>query len=165
MNKIDISMIRSIIKGEIPGARKTMSFLIIALILWITGLYYSSSTARMEQTFKFQQGRLVTLNELAEQYKQLLTNSSDNMKTDKEELIPVFSQIVEEAGMRDRLIQISSVYRGISVQMEMLYAEDLVTIINGLTKHGIKVFTSDLRAMPFQDKRLFTFNAVLGVEN
>jgi len=165
MNKFDMSMIRSIIKGEIPGARKTMSFVIVAVILWITGLYYSSSTTRMEQTYKSQQGKLVTLNELAVQYKQLLTNSSDNMKTARDDLIPVFSQIVEDAGMRDRLIQISSVSRGISVQMERLYAEDLVTIINGLTKFGIRVNNSDLRAMPYQDKRLFVFNAVLEVEN
>lgn len=165
MNKFDMSMIRSVIKGEIPGARKTMSFMIAAVILWVAGLYYSSSTKTMEQSYRIQQGRLVILNELAEQYKQLLKNSNDRTKTAKEDLITVFSQIAEEAGMRDRLIQISSISRGISIQMERLYAEDLVTILNGLTRHGIRVYASDLRAMPYLDKRLFSFSATLEVEN
>jgi len=165
INKIDMSMIRSVIKGEIPGARKTLSFVLAAIILWITGLYYSSSTTRMEQSYRTQQGRLVTLNELAVQYQQLLKNSVDSIKTPKDDLIPVFSQIVAEAGMRDRLQQISSVTRGIAVQMDRLYAEDLVTLLNGLNKFGIRVFSSELRALPYQDKRLFQLTATLEVEN
>jgi hypothetical protein len=165
MNKIDITMVRSIIKGEIPGARKTLFFIFAALSLWIAGLYFSSNIARMEQTYKIQQGRLVILNELAVQYNQLLQYRSDNIKTEAVDLIPVFSQIVEEAGMRDRFIQIATVSRRVTVQMERLYAEDLVTILNGLSKHGIRVYTAELRALPFQDKRLFRFEATLEVEN
>ena len=165
MNKLDMRMVRSFINGEIPGARKTIFFIFISIFLWIAWAYYSSNASRIEQSYKLQQGRLVTLNELAVQYKQLLGERSAGEKTAAEDLIPVFSQIVEEAGMRDRLLQISPVSRGISVQMDRLYAEDLVALLNGLNKYGIRVLSSQLRALPFQDKRLFSFYAVLGVED
>ena len=165
MNKLDARAVRSFISGEIPGGRKTLLSIFAAVLVWSIGIYYSSNAARMEQLYKFQHGRLVILNELAVQYKQLMGERSAGMKTSAEDLIPVFSQIVEEAGMRDRLLQISPVSRGISVQMDRLYAEDLVTVLNGLSRHGIRVLSSELRAMPFQDKRLFLFYAVLEVED
>ncbi|MCL2767385.1 MAG: hypothetical protein FWE49_01445 [Synergistaceae bacterium] len=165
MNKIDMRMIYSLIKGEIPGARKTLLFVLAAIILGCAGMYYTSSATRIEQSYKLQHGRLVTLNELAVQYRQLVRERGADIKTAAEDLIPVFSHIVEEAGMRDRLLQISTVSRGISVQMDRLYAEDLVTILNGLSMYGIRVFSSELRAMPYQDKRLFIFQAVLEAEN
>ena len=165
MNRLDARMIRSFISGEIPGARKTLFFILTAALVWSVGIYYSSNAARMEQLYEFQHGRLVTLNELAVQYRQLMGERGAGIKTSAEDLIPVFSQIVEEAGMRDRLLQISPVSRGISVQMDRLYAEDLAAILNGLSKHGIRVLSSELRAMPFQDKRLFLFYAVLEVED
>jgi hypothetical protein len=165
MNKFDIRIIRSIINGEIPGARKTLFFIFAAIFLWVSGMYYSSSIKRMEQSYEFQKGRLVTLNELAVQYKQLLTERSDSIATAAEDLIPVFSRIVNDVGTRERLIQISTVSRGISVSMERLYAEDLVEILNGLQKHGIRVYLSEIRALPYQDKRLFSFTATLEVEN
>ncbi|MCL1941864.1 MAG: hypothetical protein FWG09_07960, partial [Synergistaceae bacterium] len=155
MNKLDLRMIRSLINGEIPGARKTMFFVFFAIFVWIAGMYYLSNASRMEQSYKFQQERLITLNELAVQYKQLMGERGTNEKTAAGDLVPVFSQIVEEAGMRDRLLQISPVSRGVSVQMDRLYAEDLVALLNGLNKYGIRVLSSELRALPFQDKRLF----------
>ena len=165
MNKLDMRMIRSFINGEIPGARKTLFFIFASILAWAAGMYYSSNATRIEQSYKLQQGRLVTLNELAVQYKQLMGERSAHEKTAAGDLIPVFSQIVEESGMRDRLLQISPVSRGISVQMDRLYAEDLVALLKGLGKYGIRVLSSELRAMPFQDKRLFLFYAVLGVED
>jgi hypothetical protein len=165
MNKLDMRMIHSVINGEIPGARKTLIFIFAAVLIWIIGMIYSSNAARTEQLYRFQQGRLVTLNELAAQYRQLLGDSSGRIVTAAGDLIPVFSQIVEEAGLSDRLQQISPVTRGISVQMDRLYAEDLVTLLNGLNKHGIRIITSELRALPFQDKRLFSFFVTLEVEN
>jgi len=165
MNKLDMRMIHSIINGEVPGARKTLIFLFAAIIMWIIGLIYSSNVARMEQVYRFQQGRLITLNELAVQYRQLLGERSERIRTAAADLIPVFSQIVEEAGLRDRLQQISPGTRGISVQMERLYAEDLVKLLNGLNKYGIRIIQSELRALPFQDKRLFSFSVTLEVEN
>ena len=158
-------MFRSFINGEIPGARKTMFFILSAMLLWAVGMYFSSNAARIEQSYKFQQGRLVSLNELAVQYRQLVGERGSNIKTAAEDLIPVFSQIVEEAGMRDRLLQISPMSRGVSVQMDRLYAEDLVSLLNELTKYGIRVLSSELRAMPFQSRRLFLLQAVLGVED
>ena len=165
MNKFDIRLVRSFINGEIPGARRTLLFMFTAVFAWIIGMYYSSNAARIEQSYKLQQGRLIILNELAVQYRQLVAERGARENTAAEDLIHVFSQIVEDAGMRDRLLQISTVSRGISVQMERLYAEDLVTVLNGLNKRGIRILSSELRAMPFQDKRLFTFNAELGVED
>jgi hypothetical protein len=167
MNRIDIDlrMLRSIINGEIPGARRTILFLLAAIIIWFTGMYYSSGTTRLEQTYRLQQGRLVTLNELAVQYRQLIVDTSGNIKTATDDLMPVFSQIVEGAGLRDRLIQISLASRGVTVQMERLYAEDLIKILNELTRHGIRVYASELRAMPYQDNRLFVFTATLEVES
>jgi|GEM_PF-2217100 len=166
MNKFDIKgLLRSIIKGEIPGARKTLFFVIATFSIWVTGIYFSSNATSMEQAYEYQQGRFVILSELADQYNQLLAEQGGNIKTSAGDLIPVFSQIVEEAGMRDRLIQISALSRGISVNMERLYAEDLVTILNGLDKYGIRVYLTDLRALPYQDKRLFSFTASLEVKS
>jgi len=166
MNKFDIKgLVNSIIKGEIPGARKTLILIFSALFIWITGIYLSSNATSMEQAYEYQNGRFVILGELAEQYKQLVADHSGSIKTNAGDLIPVFSQIVEEAGMRDRLIQISALSRGISVNMERLYAEDLVTILNELEKFGIRVYLTDLRALPYQDKRLFSFTASLEVKS
>ena len=165
MNKLDVHVIRSFISGEIPGGRKTLLFIFTAILIWSAGIYYSSNVARLEQLYRFQQGRLLTLNELAAQYRQLVDErGGTDIKTTAGDLITVFSQIIEEAGMRDRLMQISPVLRGISVQMDRLYAEDLVTILNELNKYGIRILSSELRALPFQDKRLFLFNAVLEAE-
>ena len=164
MNKLDMRMIRSVINGEIPGARKTLIFIFIALFVWTAGMYFSSRAARIEMSYNFQQGRLVTLNELAVQYKQIAGERGSSIKTAAEDLIPVFSQIVEEAGMRDRLLNISPTIRGVSVQMDRLYAEDLVTLLEELNKYGIRVLSSELRALPFQNRRLFLLQAVLEVE-
>ena len=165
MNKLDVRMVHSLINGEIPGARKTLLLIFAAILIWGIGMYYSSNAARIERSYRLQHGRLVTLNELAVQYNQLMGERSAGTQTAAGDLIRVFSQIVEEAGMRDRLLQINPGLRGITVQMDGLYAEDLVTILNGLNNYGIRVLTSELRALPFQDKRLFSFQAMMGVED
>jgi len=165
MNKLDMRMLQSIINGEIPGARKTLLFLIAAIFIWIIGFVYSSNATSTEKIYISEQGRLVTMNELAVQYRQLLGERIESIKTAAGDLTPVFSKIVEEAGLSDRLQHISQVSRGISVQMDRLYAEELVTLLNGLNKYGIRIISSELRALPFQDKRLFTFSVTLEVEN
>lgn len=165
MNKIfDIRTIRSIINGSVSGSRKLLLFLLAAIVAWGAGGYFSALASRSDQTLALQQNRLSTLNELAAQYRQLAGESGAVARTDAGDIVPVFSQIVEEMGLRDRLLQISPVSRGVSVQMDRLYAEELVSLLKGLTSRGIRVNSSELRALPFQDKRLFSLFAMLGVE-
>lgn len=161
----DLRTLRSIINGEVAGSRKVMIFIFLSLIFWVAGIYFSSLSARSEQSLTLQQGRWSTLNELAAEYRQFSGGGSSGRKTDAADIVPVFSQIVEEAGMRDKLLQISPVARGVSVQMDRLYIEELVSLLRGMASFGIRVNSSELRALPFQDNnRLFSFFAILGVE-
>lgn len=161
----DIRAIRSIISGEVAGSKKLLFFLLIAIVAWMVGGYYSSLTARVGQTITIQRGRLATLGELAAQYNQMVGDKVVVNKTNAGDLVPVFSRIVEEAGLRNRLLQISPVSRGVSVQMDRLYVEDLVSLLKGMAMNGIRVVSSELRALPFEDKRLFSFFATLEVED
>lgn len=139
--------------------RPALTF-ICALVLWTVGFSLWSGAAGLEANVALQQRRLNQLIETIHQYKSL---SSREKRTLTEDPIVVVSSLIGTMGLKDNLIQISSMSRGLNVQLGRMYMDKVLDFLIELDKRGLMVESTEIRSVPEGGSRMLSLAMVVMV--
>lgn len=140
----------------VPGAA-----LLGAVLAWTAAFALWSGISGLESSAKVQEGRLRELLKVVRQYKSL-PNREEKAVSAEDPMVTV-SSLVGTMGLRDNLVQISSLSKGLSVQLARMYMEKTLDFIGELEKRGLNVDSAEIRAMPDGDKRLLSLTLMVTV--
>ena len=156
---------RAIIQGEASGSVKFLIAGLSALVVWVGVSIVSGWISQNEITLKTQQGRWHTLLVLAEQYKNISPSSKGSNSARNVDVPTVFAQVSERMKLGSRVNRITPDGRNQSVEINRLYAEELVELQRQLESRGVKFIAAELRALPAGKERLMTVSAIIGPMN
>jgi hypothetical protein len=150
---------------DIPGVPrevlKPLSLLAIALVVWVVAWSVWSGMSDLESRSRLQQRRFEDLMLVIKKYRSLPGREERASLSD--DPIVVVSSLVDNMGLKENLVQISSLSRGLSVQLGRLYSENALNFILELGKRGLVVDSAELRAVPEDGVRLLSMNLVVTV--
>lgn len=132
-----------------------------AAILWIAGWTVWSGTSGMESSISLQQGRLDQLVDVIGQYRVLSEIEGRPVVT--EDPIVVVSSLVGTMGLKENLVQISSMNKGLNVQLGRMYMDKALDFLVELDKRGLTVESAEIRAVPDGGSRLLSLTLVVAV--
>lgn len=135
--------------------------ILCAAILWIAGISIWSGTSGVESSIDLQQHRLDQLVEVIGRYRAMSSVSGRPALT--EDPIVVVSSLVGTMGLKENLVQISSMNRGINVQLGRMYMEKALDFLVELDKRGLAVESAEIRAVPDGGFRLLSLTLVVTV--
>ena len=142
-------------------AIKPTVLLLSALALWLGGLSVWSGTSSQEASVALQQRRVDQLISVISQYRAL--SSTEERPTLTEDPIVVVSSLVGTMGLKDNLVQISSMSRGLNVQLGRMYMEKTLDFLIELEKRGLSVESAEIRAVPEGGARMLSLTLVVTV--
>ena len=151
------------IGGSTSSAKLMVSLLFLIIIVSAVFVVHSWSV-REHLTLSSLQGRFHTLLHLSEEYK-TLKPSSPTAPQSNVDVAAVFAQVSENMTLGSRVNRITPDGRNQSVEINRLYAEELVTLHKQLTSRGVKIIAAEIRALPSGKERLFTISAIIGTSN
>ncbi len=150
---------------SIPGlpreALKPVVALSAGLLAWIVVFSVWSGLSGLESSSLVQQQRLEDLLKVVRQYKSLPGRAEKTVVVD--DPIVIVSSLVGTMGLKDNLVQISSLSKGLSVQLNRMYMEKAMDFIGELEKRGLVVDSAEIRAVPDGEKRLLSLALIVTV--
>jgi hypothetical protein len=161
---IDINQIRSVTRGEVNGSVGFLVAAFCAAAVWLSVSWLSDMAKSASSALALQQTRYQTLSQLATEYKALASGSlASREETD---LVTAFTQVSAQIELGSRLARLAPTPDGrrCSVEINRLYAEELVDMVRELAARGVRVASAEVRALPAGQERLFTLTAVIETE-
>ncbi len=134
---------------------------ILAGVLWLWGWTVWSGTSGMESSIALQQRRLDQLVEVIGQYRAISGGEGKPVLT--EDPIVVVSSLVGTMGLKENLVQISSMNKGLNVQLGRMYMDKALDFLLELDKRGLAVESAEIRAVPDGGSRLLSLTLVVVV--
>lgn len=134
---------------------------ISALVLWIGGISVWSGTSGQEASIALQQRRMDQLVSVISQYRAL--SGEEERPPLTEDPIVVVSSLVGTMGLKDNLVQISSMSRGLNVQLGRMYMDKALDFLIELDKRGLSVESAEIRAVPEGGARMLSLTLVVTV--
>ena len=147
----------------IPGIRRFGVLLAITVILLGVNLWLSSQTGSLTSQNTAKHSRMNTLFMLGSEYK--AQQGSTRRTPAASDVAAVFARVSERMQLGSRVNRITPDGANQSVEVNRLYAEELVQMYNQLTSQGVRVIAAELRALPAGQERLFTLSAIIGPGN
>ena len=156
-----IDNIRRVLRGETAGSVRFVGVLLCMLIVWVSVLTVYGWNVSAQSALSSQQGRLGTLLMLADEYKTLSPKATGN-RAQNVDVAAVFAQVTENMQLGGRVSRITPDGHNQSVEINRLYAEELIELQKQLVSRGVRFIAAELRAMPTGRERLMTVSAVIG---
>jgi hypothetical protein len=161
---IDFNQIRSVTRGEVNGSVRFLVVTFCAAAVWLSVSWLSDMAKSASSTLALQQTRYYTLSQLAAEYKTL---ASDPLASREEtDVVTAFTQVSAQIELGSRVSRLTPTPDGrrCSVEINRLYAEELVDMVRELAVRGVRVISAEVRALPAGQERLFTLAAVIEAE-
>lgn len=152
------------IKG-VGGVRgdftKALVFSLLAFSLWTAGAFLWFSLPDQQVKVDLQNRRMNNLLQVIQRYKEF----PDRKKKESimEEPIVIVSSLVDKMGLKDNLVQISSLSKGISVQLTRLYFMKAISFLQEIPKRGLTIDSAELRYVPEGGDRLMSMTLIVTV--
>ncbi|MDR1621684.1 MAG: type II secretion system protein M [Synergistaceae bacterium] len=161
---IDINQIRSVTRGEVNGSVGFLVTAFCAAAVWISVSWLSGMAQSASSTLALQQTRYNTLSQLAAEYKAL--GSDPSASREETDVVTAFTQVSAQIALGSRVSRLAPTPDGrrCSVEINRLYAEELVNMVRELAARGVRVISAEVRALPAGQERLFTLAAVIETE-
>lgn len=135
----------------------------LAFAAWALALSVWSGISDVRSSCQVQEKRFQELLKIVRQYKALPVKALKGSET-QDPMVAV-STLIGAMGLKDNLIQISSMSKGLSVQLGRMYMERALDFIGEMEKRGLSVESSEMRAMPDQSGRLLSLTLIVTVES
>ena len=152
---VGLGAVRSVVRGEVAGSVRLVAFVLLALAVWTVD-WTAASASRLA----VQEGRYRTLVALAEEYRALAPAAGSG--TEAVDVPTVFTQVSERMSLGSRVNRIAPDGRNQSIEVNRLYAEELTELVRELSARGVHFLSSEIRALPAGQERLFTVSAIIG---
>ncbi|MCF4150751.1 hypothetical protein L2W58_02960 [Dethiosulfovibrio sp. F2B] len=149
------------ISGISRDSVRPLLFMVLAFLLWVISFYVWSGISNLESKSKLNYARFEELTEVVRSYKNL-PHREDRSSAPEDPMV-VVSSLVESMGLKDNLIQISSLSKGVSVQLSRLYSEKTLSFIQELGKRGLSIESAEVRAVPEGAFRLLSISLIITV--
>ena len=161
---IDINQIRSVTRGEVNGSVRFLVAAFCAAAVWISVNWFSGMAKSASSALALQETRYRTLSQLATEYKALASNPS--VSREETDVVTAFTQVSAQIELGSRVSRLAPTPDGrrCSVEINRLYAEELVDMVRELAARGVRVTSAEVRALPAGQERLFTLTAVIETE-
>lgn len=157
---VGLGAVRSVVRGEVAGSVRLVAFVLLALAVWVAVSWTADWTAASASSLAVQEGRYRTLVALAEEYRALAPAAGSG--TEAVDVPTVFTQVSERMSLGSRVNRIAPDGRNQSIEVNRLYAEELEELIRELAARGVHFLSSEVRALPSGQERLFTVSAIIG---
>ena len=159
----DVNKIRSITRGEVNGSARFLALVLFAAGAWLGSYWLSGMAGSASSSLALSRARYVELNQLAVEYKTLAPASASNQEVD---VMTAFTQVSARIELGGRVSRISPMLDGkrCFVEINRLYAEELVDIARELAVRGVKVISAEIFTVPVGDERLFRLSFTIGTE-
>ena len=152
-----LGAVRSVLRGEVAGSVRLMAFVLLALTVWVGVSWTADWAASASSNLTVQEGRYRTLTALAEEYRALAPAAKAGAEAI--DIPTVFTQVSERMSLGARIAPDG---RNQSIEVNRLYAEELEELIRELAARGVHFLSSEVRALPSGQERLFTVSAIIG---
>ena len=157
---VGLGAVRSVVRGEVAGSVRLVAFVLLALAVWVAVSWTADWTAESASSLAVQEGRYRTLVALAEEYRALAPAAGSG--TEAVDVPTVFTQVSERMSLGSRVNRIAPDGRNQSIEVNRLYAEELTELVRELAARGVHFLSSEIRALPAGQERLFTVSAIIG---
>ena len=157
---VGLGAVRSVVRGEVAGSVRLVAFVLLALAVWVAVSWTADWTAASASSLAVQEGRYRTLVALAEEYRALAPAAGSG--TEAVDVPTVFTQVSERMSLGSRVNRIAPDGRNQSIEVNRLYAEELTELVRELAMRGVHFLSSEIRALPAGQERLFTVSAIIG---
>lgn len=157
---VGLGAVRSVVRGEVAGSVRLVAFVLLALAVWVAVSWTADWTAASASSLAVQEGRYRTLVALAEEYRALAPAAGSG--TEAVDVPTVFTQVSERMSLGSRVNRIAPDGRNQSIEVNRLYAEELTELVRELAARGVHFLSSEIRALPAGQERLFTVSAIIG---
>lgn len=155
-----LGTVRSVFRGEVAGSVRLTAFVLLALTVWAGVSWTADWAASASSNLAVQEGRYRTLAALAEEYRALAPAAKAG--SEAVDIPTVFTQVSERMSLGARVNRIAPDGRNQSIEVNRLYAEELEELIRELAARGVYFLSSEVRALPSGQERLFTVSAIIG---
>ncbi|MDR1376861.1 MAG: type II secretion system protein M [Synergistaceae bacterium] len=161
---IDFNQIRSVTRGEVNGSVRFLVLTFCAAAVWLSVNWLSGMDKSASSTLALLQTRYYSLSQLAAEYKTLVSDPS--LSREETDVMTAFTQVSAQIELGSRVSRLAPTPDGrrCSVEINRLYAEELVDMVRGLAARGVRVISAEVRALPAGQERLFTLAAVIEAE-
>ena len=146
----------------IPGIRKFALLLALTALLLVVNIWLSQQASSLTARNTAIHTRMNTLFMLGTEYKAQKKPQRSSAPSD---VASVFARISERMQLGSRVNRITPDGANQSVEVNRLYAQELVQMYNQLTAQGVRIIAAELRALPSGQERLFTLSAIIGPAN
>lgn len=157
---VGLGAVRSVVRGEVAGSVRLMAFILLALAVWVGVSWTAAWASSAASNLAVQEGRYRTLAALAEEYRALAPAAGAG--TEAVDVPTVFTQVSERMSLGSRVNRIAPDGGNQSIEVNRLYAEELAELVRELAARGVHFLSSEVRALPAGQERLFTVSAIIG---
>jgi biopolymer transport protein ExbB/TolQ len=146
-----------------PEGRRVLLLALLSFLAWGLGLFFLSGEDEMASRVALQASRFANLVEVSQAYRALPPSQRDGSSPGSaKDPLSSASETIERLRMKNRLKGISGSNRGISLALEGLGQEEMITLARELEKARLAILSAEIRALPVEGKRLLSVNLLLG---
>ncbi|NLL36345.1 MAG: type II secretion system protein M [Fretibacterium sp.] len=149
---------RAVLRGEVTGSVRFLAFLVAALAVWVGASYFSTLHEDASSDLVTQKGHYRALQALVEEHRASGSDSGQAV-----DVPTVFAQVSERLALGTRVNRMTPDGKNHSIEVNRLYAEELVELVRELALRGVRLFSAEVRALPAGNDRLFTVSAIIGI--
>ena len=150
-------------RGEVNGSVRFLALVLCAAGAWLGSSWLSGMARSASSSLTLYQARYAELNQLAAEYSVLAPASALSGEVD---VMTAFTQVSARIELGSRVSRISPMLDGkrCFVEINRMYAEELVEMVRELALRGVKVITAEIFTIPVGDERLFRLSFTIGTE-
>ena len=151
--------VRSVLRGEASGSTRLMILIVLALATWAGVSWARARTEAAVVSLAAQEGRWRTLSMLAAEHEALGPKAAQ--AGEDVDVSVAFVQVSERMELGGRVRRTAPDGSGLYVEVEKLYAEELVELCRQLVSRGVRALSAEVRALPSGGERLLSLSAVI----
>jgi hypothetical protein len=158
---IDVSKIRSVMRGEVNGSVRLLLSLMFAAIVWLAARWMASEAVSTASAEALQSERYSSLAALAAEYK--ARAPSAGARSGAMTASMAFTRVSGRINLGARVGNVTSSSDGkqCTVVLSRLYIEELTDLVSELAELGVKVVEAQITVLPSGGERLLSVTAVL----
>jgi hypothetical protein len=148
---------------ETPGGRRVLLLAVLVPLVWGIGVFLHFRAADITARIPLQASRFASLGEAAQAYRAIpLSQRQGNAAQAATDPLTAASEAVDRLKMKNRLKTLSSSNRGVSLGLEGLDQDELLTLVRELKRIRLPVTAAEIRALPIEGKRSLSVSLLLG---
>ncbi len=143
-------------------ARRSVLLLLLGAVLWVTAISLWGEAGDLRSRMILQEDRFRRLAQVVRSYRN--QPRQETKKAPSGDILSILSSLIDQVGVKDRLVQLSAGAAGATLQLERLYGEELATLLQELERKDLPPLSVELRSVPQGETKRFSCSILVGGE-